>query len=435
MPVLIAIVILSLAARVAWLGAPCRGGCHGLRGHVLIFDEKYYVQAARVIAGIRPPADGHYADAPLGVDPNAEHPQLVKVLMAGSIELLGDGPLAWRWLSLVAGTLVLIGVYALVRAAGGGAWTAVAAAAILALDDLTLVAGRIGTLDIPAVAAMVWAVWLYLRQRPLVAGALLGVGACAKEVALLALPVIVLADWLGGSGMRWRRVAACSGVAVAVFVALLWVLGLIAQPYDGAAHRLLGTDPLTHLWHILAYGAALTSPHGPQGIASYPWAWLIDLRPIVYLSVDPAHPSPGLVGVTPPVHFLGVISPPIVLLGIPWLAWRLLAVALRRARGRAGALARAHPPGPVGALALAWFLGTWTPLALASALDKRTSYLYYMILVMPALALACAEALSRVPQVVRRPLAARRLALAWWATLVAAGIVLYPLTPLPGYGL
>ena len=43
-----------------------------------------------------------------------------------------------------------------------------------------------------------------------------------------------------------------------------------------------------HLWHIISYGAALkTGPGGPQGIASYPWQWLLDLKPITYLRVNP----------------------------------------------------------------------------------------------------------------------------------------------------
>ena len=47
---LAALAVLSLAARAAWLGAPCRSACRSAGDHLLIFDEDYYVNAARVIA-------------------------------------------------------------------------------------------------------------------------------------------------------------------------------------------------------------------------------------------------------------------------------------------------------------------------------------------------------------------------------------------------
>ena len=198
--VLLALVSLaSLGARVGGLGDPCKSPCNSAGDHLLIFDEAYYVNAARNIAGIRPPAGATYDDDPLGDDPNAEHPQLAKLVMAGSIELFGDGPFAWRLGSLICGSLAILGLYALVRAAGGGPWVALGAATLAACDNLLLVHARIGTLDIYAVAAMIWAAVAYLRGRPLLAGALIGIGACAKEVApylLVALALLEALRWL-----------------------------------------------------------------------------------------------------------------------------------------------------------------------------------------------------------------------------------------------
>ena len=95
--------------------------------HGLIFDEAYYVNAARVIDGIHPPAGDPYAGAPLHKDPNAEHPQLAKLIMAGGIELFGDNPWGWRIGSVIFGLLAIVAMYALVRAAGGSPWLAVGA--------------------------------------------------------------------------------------------------------------------------------------------------------------------------------------------------------------------------------------------------------------------------------------------------------------------
>src|SRR5689334_2273907 len=128
---LCALVVVSLAARLAWLGEPCRSPCRSPTDHLLVFDEDYYVNAARVIAGIRPPNGAPYANAPLGVDANSEHPQLAKLVIAGGIELFGDGPLAWRLPSVLLGTIAILGMFALVRAAGGGPWLGLGAAALM----------------------------------------------------------------------------------------------------------------------------------------------------------------------------------------------------------------------------------------------------------------------------------------------------------------
>ncbi len=424
--------VLSLGARVAWLGEPCRAPCRSNADHLLVFDESYYVNAARVIAGLPPPPNENYAGARLGDDPNAEHPQLAKLLMAGSIELLGDNPLGWRLTPLVLGTVAILGMYALARAAGAGAWLALGAASLMAADNLLLVHGRIATLDVPVLAAMIWAAVLYLRGRPVLAGALIGVGATIKLVAPYLLLVFVLLELFRRPG-AWalRRVAArlgaCAGTAAGAFVGLLAILDRIAPPYDNASARPLASGPLHHIAHMLSYAAHQTSPHGPTGIASFPWAWLVDLKPIVYLNVNPARPSAGLYNVHPPVHFLGMISPSIMSLAIPALlfaAWTIAAqkpvrIATPSARGAA-----AFASGEVPIVAVAWFLGTFLPFVVLSVVFSRTSYIYYMVIVMPGIYLAVMDLVIG---------GRRRRKLVWlWAFLVvAAAIVMYPSTPLP----
>src|SRR5581483_812762 len=142
------LLLVSLLARLAWIGEPCHAPWRSPGDHVLVLDEDYYVNAARVIAGIRPPKGAPYANAPLGVDANSEHPQLAKLLIAGGIEVFGDGPWAWRLPSVLLGTVAILGMFALVRAAGGGPWLGLGAAALMATDNLLIVHGRIGTLDI-----------------------------------------------------------------------------------------------------------------------------------------------------------------------------------------------------------------------------------------------------------------------------------------------
>jgi len=419
--VLLAVVSLaSLGARVGGLGDPCKSPCRTADDHLLIFDEAYYVNAARNIAAIRPPAGATYDDDPLGDDPNAEHPQLAKLVMAGSIELFGDGPFAWRLGSLICGSLAILGMYALVRAAGGGPWVALGAATLAACDNLLLVHSRIGTLDVYAVAAMIWAAAAYLRGRPFAAGALIGVGACAKEVApylLVALALFEAVRWLADRAelrARLWRLGACTLTAAVVFVGLLAVLDAVAPPFADATRTRVTGGPLGHIGHIISYAAAQTSPHGPTGIASYPWQWIFDLKPIDYLSINPVHPPGGLFHLHASVHFLGMISPLIMLLALPAIALGLIGIR-RRADD-------------VAVLGAAWSIGTFVPFELESLIWSRTSYIYYMAIVMPGIYMAVAALIARIPSRIK-PLVWS--AWAWGAAVLIAAIVMYPFTPWP----
>ena len=76
------------------------------------------------------------------------------------------------------------------RSAGGGRWSALGAATLMACDNLLLVHGRIFTLDIYVVAMMIWGVAFYLQDRPVLAGVVLAIGFCFKLVGPYALGIL-----------------------------------------------------------------------------------------------------------------------------------------------------------------------------------------------------------------------------------------------------
>jgi predicted membrane-bound dolichyl-phosphate-mannose-protein mannosyltransferase len=412
MPVagLIVVSVISLGARGAGLSDPCSDPCRGPAAHALIFDEVYYVNAARRIDGIAVPDNENYAGDPAGQDPNSEHPQLAKLVIAGAIELFGDGPFAWRIGSLLFGSLAILGMFALARASGAGGWTSLLAATLMASDNLLLVAGRIGTLDIYVVAFMIWAAALYLRGRPVLAGLILGVGATAKLVAPYLLLVLAMVELVrhrhAGLRAASRAFAIFAAIATGTYLVVLAAFDRIAPPYDPQTGQTITGGPFAHTARMFSYAAGQTSPNGPKGIASYPWDWLVDIKPINYLEVTVARGTSK----TWTVHFLGLISPPLLLFALPALglaAWS----AIRR--------------GPdIDLVAAAWFAGTWLPFVALSLFWQRTSYLYYMVIVMPGIYLALARAFTR-------PWMPRWVLGGWLALVLTAAVVTYPFVPIP----
>lgn len=454
--VLSLILVLSLYARVLHLGQPCTSPCKAKDVHTLIFDENYYVNAARVIDHIEPPAGAPYHGAPLGDDPNAEHPQLAKLAIAAGIEIFGDNARGWRIGSVLFALIGMVALFALVRAAGGGAWLAVGAVGVMSLDNLLLVHGRIATLDIYAVSMMLVAMAFYLRGWWLPAGIALGVAGCMKEVALLLVVVVVLLELLGWAQRWWSRrredraraapAEALSGTdppgvpgaaapptpppltpqrpigrgprKLALFLiagalsllGLLWLLDVLVPGYDPVNHVTYAGSPFTHLFHMYHYAQLLKAKPNETGIAAAPWQWLLNERAIDYAKVAVNSLAGGhIVASHATVYFRGVINPFIIFLAIPAL-FAALAAAWRKADA-------------VAALGACWCLGTFLPMALESAVSGRISYIYYMVIVLPGVYLVTARLF--------RPSSIGWAATLGWATALLYGFLhLYPLRTL-----
>jgi hypothetical protein len=461
--VLAVVLAVSVGARVYQLGGPCVSPCRSASDHALINDESYYVDAGQVIAGVRPPATlpagqaATYRHAPLGTDPNAEHPQGAKLVIAGAIELFGNGPFAWRIGSLLFGSLAIVGMYALVRSAGGGEWLAVGAATLMAADNLMVVWGRIAFLDIYALAPLVWGVALYLRGRVLAAAVLFAVADCMKEVSIYALLVVGVVELLRvllharhvGSAdalpavWAWRpavgRLAIAAIGSAVLFIAGLWVMGLIAPPYSGDSgrHHLIAGGPIGHLSYIINFAKGFSDSSGAAAQGGYPWQWWYDGGGEALLRVNPAQsgchvppdyppgvtclpgalPGLGPHAVRPVSVFFLLVSPPILAFAIPALV--VCAVSLLCLRSPS----RSRDVG-VAVLALAWTIGTWVPFELQNLVYHRISWLYYMVIVLPGVYVAISFLASLLWR--RRSIWLRSGVVLYGLAVLAAAVVLYP---------
>lgn len=362
------LLVASFLCRIVWLTIP---------NGAIVFDEIYYVNAARLIDGHKPPANATYANQRVGKDPNREHPPLGKVFIAASMKVFGDRPLGWRLPSILTGLIAILLVYAVCVAAGGDRWLGLTAAFLFSFDNLVLVHSRIGVLDMPLLMFLLLGTWLLFLRRPLLAGAALGLACLVKITGLYGLVALLayalLVAWRDREPGRplaalLRSPAWMLAGFVPVLFGGLWVLDLAFSTY-----RL----PWDHLRYILDYGITLTRPGGPADSESYPWQWLVNEVQIPYYKVDTDTLVNHVVQATrTTVYFRGAMNPIIIgsaPLGVAFALWRAWVA-------REG----------LAIWAIVWTAINYLPYYPLTILDQRIAYIYYFLPTMPAIAVALA---------------------------------------------
>jgi dolichyl-phosphate-mannose-protein mannosyltransferase len=393
---LILLLLVSLWGRVVWLTNP---------NLAHIFDEVYYVNAARIIDGLHVPpgTSEHYRGSPVGLDPNQEHPPLGKAILATSMRLFGDDPYGWRLPSVAAGMLAILLLYLIIMAAGGDAWMGVLGATLFSFDNLVLVQSRIGMLDMMLVLFLLFGAWCYLRRWPLLAGIGLALATNVKITGLYGVLAILLFE--GGSiALRWREtrqwnVAELKPVALLLVAFVpVWIVGLWLLDLKYSAFH----NPFDHLHHIFQYGANLTRKGGPADQESYPWQWLANDVQLNYFNTClPCSPAPQRYI----VNFRGAMNP--VIIGAAAFGFFY---ALRRAWTVQDRLSL---------WVVAWVVGNYLPYYPLIIVQERLGYLYYFLPILPAIAVGLAQFL-------RDPNQSRLLVWGYLATVLVGFIAYFP---------
>jgi dolichyl-phosphate-mannose-protein mannosyltransferase len=368
----------ALIVRLLWLELP--RGSH-------IFDEAYYINAARAILGWAIAPGAHYDDSPAGLDPNTEHPPLGKLLIALSMWVFGDQGIAWRIPSLIAGMTALGALFLIVRAAGETAWLAILAVGLVAFDNLTFVHGRIGTLDMLVLAPMLVGAWLALRDRWALAGLAMGIALLVKLTALYGVLALLLMiglklfeEWRarGTIAPRSLRPAATMLLTFGVVAfAGLWVLDSQFTSF---------ASPIDHYRRMFEYGANLRGPVVQSGTCpgadSAPTQWLFNQCQITYVKVDvTVRAGEEVISTIPSIDVRGAMNPllvaaiPFAILFAGWYAWRTNNLLAR--------------------WAVVWAAANYLPYLVLEVFTQRVMYIYYMLPVVPALGVATAILLRR----------------------------------------
>ncbi len=332
--------------------------------HKPMFDETHYVPAARALIA-------------LGAPTNIEHPLVGKEMVALGMTMFGDDPLGWRFFSTIAGTAVVLGLFAILQLLFGRLRVSVVGAVLAMLNFTLFIQARIAMLDIfeaafllLGIAALFWSMTAppaRVLPRWIVGAVLLGLAVGAKWAAVpflvfagvaffairlgearsAGLPPIEMFDI--ADGPHW------SGMGAAT--ALSWLFGLSAAVYLATflPAFFYATDPLT-LSSLLPFQARMYAEQ-TQVLAPHPyqspwWSWPLDIRPIWYLY----EPSDGGV-------YRGVL-----MIGNPVIFWGGIVAALASAWKWAmgGPAKRLIPAG--------LWLGAFLPFAL---IPKSLGFMHY----------------------------------------------------------
>ena len=371
----------SLLLRIIWLDKPPGS---------LIFDEKYYVNVARIIVGL-PHDPDVYQDAPLGVDPNHEHPPLAKLFIALSVSLLGNNPYGFRLPSVIFGTISIFIFYLLMKKISKRPTLSLIATFLFSFDNLVFVHSRIATLDIFVLAFLLLGFYWYFDKKTVLSAVAFALATLCKVGGLYGVATILAYHFFhnihlwrsGRERIDWKtRLGWLERFSIVYGVSLLGLLLILDRAWGGYA------NPIDHIVFIYNYTRALTRDV-PAGIESYPWQWLMNQIQIPYLTVNvDVYADKVLTGSYAAVAFVGAMNPLIIYLCIPSMAYMAYTYYEKKDN--------------FALFTLLWFACTYLPFYPMSIFWHRISYIFYFLNTVPAVCIAIAYMLldQKPPKIV-----------------------------------
>jgi len=368
------LIVVDVILRLLWLDKP---------NGSLIFDEWYYVNVARVILGL-PQSKGSnglppYVNAPVGIDPNHEHPPLAKLMIALSMYFLGDNGIGWRIPSVIFGSLAVLIFYLLMKRLATYPIVPIVATFLFSFDNLVFVQSRIAILDIFTLTFMLMGFYWYFSGHMYLSAIGLALSTLTKINGVFGFIIIIIMQvakfiTTNQQSRQWSSLFSWFEKYVATFViSFLGILAVLDRFWGGYS------NPLNHIQFILSYSAGLVSSC-PNGIISCPWQWLLNQVQIPYLVVNVSVSAGNATRSFTSVSFTGAMNPAILYLTLPAMLYAGYSYYQRKS--------------DLTLFSIVWFAVaylTYFPLVI---IGHRVTYLFYFLLPLPAVCAAIAHMIA-----------------------------------------
>jgi len=339
-----------------------------------VFDESYYVKAARKLLN--------------GEPSNNEHPPLSKVLIVLGIVLFGDNPLGWRISSIIMSSISIALLYELALLLSRNKAACFSAALLFATDIMAFDIGQIGMLDASSIMFVLIASILLLRKRYDLSGLFFGLAFLCKLSSIFAVGIIFFLLWIGPiegkkSLVRYLKEWAPLAGRILLIGFITLLIGLWI--YD-AGYKVFNGNPVNHLNFMFIYNNSLK--YEDAGDVILPLQWINPLNPF---SPVPYHvttvreiPTGGIVREYHPIAYYGLYTP------LWWSIWAIGPISLIQT------IRKAHKSEGQGidAFVFLWIVTNFFPYIMFAYLIQRWVYPFYFCMTLPGLYMGLPRYLS-----------------------------------------
>jgi dolichyl-phosphate-mannose--protein O-mannosyl transferase len=337
----------------------------------LVFDEVYYVDAARDFLAFGVEVSDDEAEFVV-------HPPLGKWFIAIGIRLFGDNEFGWRFSTAVAGTISIILIGLIAQKLFRSQFLTLLATFLATVDGLALVHSRTSLLDNFLTMLILAATYFFIRKNYVVTAIFLGLALGTKWSALYFIAVFgavalyrAFTHHTGRHLIRpsIERILTFGLLPIAIYL-LTWTGWLLSDRgwgRDAGSHAL--SSLIKYHEQMLSFHTGLTEKHSYE---AHPWTWLIQSRPTSFF-----YESPKTCG-SPPC------SQEVLAMGTPFLWWTG-AIAIFVVFGfwiKSIIKRRMEPASTVIVMGMAAGYLPWF------AFDERTVFSFYSIIFQPFLILA-----------------------------------------------